>query len=246
MRYEILGPLRVVDERGGSYVRAEKLAVVLAVLLIRAEKMVTAEQLMTEIWGERLPQRATAGIHVYISRLRKFLRRPGQSSPIVTRPGGYLLNTVSDEFDLELFQQLVTEGRKSARDGQHVEASVCFEQALGLWRGPVLGELRPGPITEGFLKWISEMRIECTELLVDSQLELGRYDELIDRLSPLVAEYPLREKFHWQLMLALHRCDRRDDALRTYESARSMLDRELGLEPGPKLRELHQAVLLSG
>jgi SARP family transcriptional regulator, regulator of embCAB operon len=247
VRYEIMGPLRVVDDIGRSPVRAQKLAVVLAVLLIRSEQMVTTEQLMTEVWGDDLPQRAGAGVHVYISRLRKFLDRPGRpASPIVTRTGGYLLHTAEDEFDLDIFQRLVAQGRKEHRDGKHAEASSCFDRALALWRGPVLGDVHAGPIVETFLKWLSELRMECTEMLVDSQLELRRHRELVSRLHSLIAEHPLRETFHWQLMLALHRSNRRADALRTYESARRILNKELGLEPGHKLRELRHAVLMSG
>lgn len=247
MRYEILGPLRVVDESGSSCVRAQKLAVVLGVLLIRAEQVVTAEQLMTEIWGELPPQRASSGIHVYISRLRKFLHRPGQStSPIVRRPGGYILHLLSDEFDLAMFQKLVANGRRSVRAGRHAEAVIDFERALDLWRGPILDGLHAGPIIDGFLKWLSEMRIECTEMLIDSQLALGCHQETVSRLHSLTEEHPLRETFHLQLMLALHHSDRRNEALRTYESARRILDRELGLEPGQKLRELHHTVLMSG
>ncbi len=201
---------------------------------------------MTEIWGELPPQRAASGIHVYISRLRKFLHRPDESaSPIVRRPGGYILHMMSDEFDLELFQRLVTEGRRSSREGRHADAVHNYERALSLWRGPILDGLRAGPIVEGFVKWLSELRIECTESLIDSQLALGCHQEIVGRLHSLTVEHPLRETFHWQLMLALHNSDRRNDALRTYESARMILDRELGLEPGQKLRELHHTVLMS-
>lgn len=246
MRYEILGPLRVVHDGGERPIRAEKLAVVLAVLLIRAEQVVTAEQLMTEIWGEQLPQRAGAGVQVHVSRLRKLLQHCGQpENAIVTRSGGYILHAMGSELDVEAFHRLLALGRRSTAEGLHADASACFERALGLWRGPALGGLSAGPIVHGFRKRLSEERIECTEMLVDCQLELSRHHELVAPLSSLIAEHPFREKFHWQLMLALHRSNRRDDALRTYESARRTFDRELGLEPGHKLRELHQAVLMS-
>jgi DNA-binding SARP family transcriptional activator len=90
------------------------------------------------------------------------------------------------------------------------------------------------------------MHIECIELLVEAKLALGRHQELVGRLHALTAEFPLRETFYWQLMLVLHRSDRKSDALRIYESARKVLDTELGLEPGQKLRKLRHAVLASG
>lgn len=245
MRYEILGPVRVVDDKNSSPLRAQKLATVLAVLLIRSEQVVTAEQLTSEIWGEVPPQRSTASIYVCVSRLRKFLHRPGRQNPIITRPGGYLLRRTSSECDVDVFRRLVAEGRKHVRGAEHAAAAARFEQALDLWRGPALDNVQVGPIVAGFLKRLTETHIECTETLIDVQLELGRHQELIGRLRSLVDEFPLRETFYRQLMLALYRSDRKCDALDIYESARCVLDRELGLEPGRKLRELRHSVLAS-
>ncbi|MEU1665169.1 AfsR/SARP family transcriptional regulator [Streptomyces sparsogenes] len=245
MRYEILGPLRVVDEKGSAPLRAQKLATVLAVLLIRSDQVVMAEQLTREIWGELPPQRTTAGIYVCISRLRKFLDRPGGKGPIITRPGGYMLRRASTECDFDAFERLVSDGRKHVRRGAHAEAAGCFEQALALWRGPAFGNVQAGPIVAGFLKRLDEMRIECAEMSAEVQLELGRHQELVGRLRSLVAEFPLRETFYRQLMLALYRSERKSEALGIYESARRVLDRELGLEPGRKLRELRHTVLAS-
>lgn len=245
MRYEILGPLHVVDEKGSSLLRAQKLATVLAVLLIRSDQVVVADQLTREIWGELPPRRTTASIYVCISRLRKFLSRPGQPDPIVTRPGGYMLRRASSECDFDAFQRLVADGRKCLRAGEPAAAAARFEQALALWRGPAFGNVQPGPIMAGFLKRLAEMRIECAEMSAEAQLELGRHQELVGRLRSLVDEFPLRETFYRQLMLALYRSDRKSEALGIYESARRVLDRELGLEPGRKLRELRHTVLAS-
>src|SRR4051794_14412309 len=102
MRYEILGPLRVVDDAGVSFISARKMETLLAVLLARCGTGVTTGQLITEIWGEQAPRRANAALHVYISQLRKFLHRPGRAgSPIVTRPHGYLLRQGGDELDAQ-------------------------------------------------------------------------------------------------------------------------------------------------
>lgn len=245
MRYEILGPVRVVDEKGVSHLRAQKLATVLAVMLIRADQVVTAEQLTREIWGELPPQRSAAGIYVCVSRLRKFLARPGRPDPVITRPGGYMLRRGASDCDVDVFRRLVTDGRRHLRRGEHAAAAAFSEEALGLWRGPAFDNVGPGPIMEGFNKLLAELHIECMEMSVEAQLALGRHREIVGRLHSLVAEFPLRETFYGQLMLALHRSNRRSDALCIYESARRVLDRELGLEPGRKLRELRHAVFAS-
>jgi DNA-binding SARP family transcriptional activator len=246
VRYEILGPLRVVDNGDTRFISARKIEVLLAALLIRADHVVSADQLIGEIWADRAPRRAAAGLHVYISDLRKFLNRPGrQDNRIITRPPGYLLDLGSDEIDVRLFLDAVADGRAYARDNRHAEAADSFESALGLWRGPVIGELSNGPMMEAFVAWISDVRLECTELLVGSQLSLGRHRELVGRLYALTAEHPLRETFYRQLMLALYRSERKADALRVYQSARRTLHGELGLEPCRALQEIQRAILVA-
>lgn len=244
MRYEILGPLRLVDGDRTSFVSARKIETALAALLIRAEQVVTFDQLIAEIWGQNPPRSATAGLHVYISHLRKLLSRPDRTeSPIITRPQGYVFRVGSDKVDLYDFQQEMDLGRSDAREGRHNEASRHFEAALKLWRGPVLDEVRQGPIVDGFVTWLTEAKLECVELLVESQLELARHHEVVSRLSSLIAEHPLHEAFYRQLMLALYRCRRQGDALKVYQAARRTLHEELGLEPCRELRELQQAIL---
>jgi DNA-binding SARP family transcriptional activator len=244
VRYEILGPLRVIDGNDCSFLTARKIETVLAVLLIRSDQAVVPDQLMTEIWADRPPRRATAGLHVYISQLRKFLHRPDQAgNPVITQPPGYLLRKGSDEIDFHEFLQLMNQGRTHMKERRYAEASTCLETALTLWHGPVLGDLRNGPIVDGFVTWMMESRMECLEMLADAHLRVGRHRELVGRLYSLTAENPLREAFYRQLMLALYRSERQADALKVYQSARATLNDELGLEPCKALRDLHQAIL---
>src|SRR5579875_1750763 len=246
MRYEILGPLRVTDRGRSSFIGPQKVEVVLAALLIRSDQVVTIEQLVDEIWSEKAPRRAVAGIHVYISQLRKFLNHHGQmDNPISTRYPGYILRIGPDEFDLWDYERLMNLGRAYAREGSHQEAVDCLGDALSLWRGPVLDRARHGPIVEGFVVRINEARLECVEMLMDSSLMLGRHRELIGELYALTAEYPLREMFYRQLMLALYRSERQADALQVYQRARQRLQDELGLEPCRTLREIQHAILVS-
>jgi DNA-binding SARP family transcriptional activator len=245
MRYEILGPLRIVDGDQTLFISARKIEILLATLLIRADHLVAADQLIAEIWRDRPPRRATAGLHVYISELRKFLNRPDRpGGRIVTRPPGYLLNLGTDELDMAIFVNLVNTGRTHAREQRFEDAARCFENALSLWRGPALGEVGTGSVNEAFVTWMSEARMECTEMLIDAQLQSGRHRELIGRLFSLTAEYPLRESFYRQLMLALCRSERKGDALKVYQSARRTLDVELGLEPCRALQDIQRAILL--
>lgn len=244
MKYEILGPLRVVEGDQISLISAPKSEQLLTILLIRANQVVTIEQLIGELWGDRAPRRAMASLYVYISQLRKFLSAMRRvESPIVTRPSGYLLRLGSDELDFHLFQNLVNVGRECAKDRRLEEAVVAFEHALSLCRNPTLGSLDNGPIGYGFVAWLTEARLECVEMLLDFQLQLGRHRELVGQLYSLTAEHPLREAFYCQLMLALYRCDRQADALAVYRSARGTLHAELGLEPCRSLQDLQRGIL---
>lgn len=246
MKYQVLGPLRVIGPDDAVSVRAPKMEVVLASLLLRANQVVPAKQLITEIWDENPPARARSGLHVYISQLRKFLTRPGQpDSPIVTHASGYLLHLNPEDLDSLVFQDLVRQGRGLLMRKQCEEACAVLDEALGLWRGPALSTLLSGPIIRGFATSIEEVNLECIEMRIEANFMLGRHRQVVSDLYGLISAYPLNEVFYSQLMRALHRSGRRGDALRVYRTAHDVLDRELGLEPSPKLRELQRAVLVT-
>jgi DNA-binding SARP family transcriptional activator len=205
---------------------------------------VTIEQLIEELWGEQVPKRALAGLYVYVSQLRKFLSSAGQgSNPITTHSSGYILRLGTDELDILMFQKLVNAGREYVKERKYSDAVNALEAALALWRGPILAVPGNGPIGYGFVTWISEVQLECTELLMESRLRLGHHRELVGRLYSLTAEHPLREIFYCQLMLALYRSDRKADALSIYQNARQVLQNELGLEPCRALQDLQRAIL---
>lgn len=245
MRYEILGPLRVVDGSSITSLSARKIEVLLAALLVRADEPVSSDDLMKEIWGTRAPRQTLAALHVYVSQLRKFLRRPDRAdSSIVTARGGYLLRLGADELDFSVFQALVSRGRDAQQAGRIHEACEDYEEALSLWRGPVLEDLRDGPIINGFVCWAEQARLECVERFVETGMELGRHREFVSYLYARIEELPLHETFYRRLMLALYRSGCRADALSTYQSARTVLGEELGLEPSAALKQLHHAVLV--
>lgn len=244
MRYEILGPLRVIDSGHSRSLSARKVEIVLAALLVRADRVVAASDLMTELWGECLPRRAAAGVHVYISELRKFLNGPArQENPVITKAPGYMLRMGCDELDCHAFLRLMNMGRGHVRELRDDEAASCFEEALALWRGPVLADLGNGPILNGFMTWLEEQRLEGMKMLMDAKLRLGCHREVIGQLHSITREYPLHEEFYHQLMLALYRSDRQADALAVYRSVRNLLRDELGLEPCHALQNVHRAIL---
>jgi DNA-binding SARP family transcriptional activator len=241
-----MGQLRLVDEAGTHSLSARKIEILLTALLIRADQVVSVDSLMKEVWGEILPRRATAGVHVYVSQIRKFLHRPGRGEcPVQTRPPGYVLRLGDDELDVHEFDMLMTHGRDAARQGRHERAAAVLEKALALWNGPAMDDVHTGPILSGYQTWLNESRLECLEMLMESRLRQGQHRQLVSTLYLLTTEHPLREAFHHQLMLALYRCGRRADALRAYQAVRGLLDEELGLEPCRALRELHQSILTS-
>ncbi|WP_435112227.1 AfsR/SARP family transcriptional regulator [Nocardiopsis synnemataformans] len=244
MRYELLGSLRLNDDGALSVLDSRKVETLLAALLIRSDQVVTSEQLITELWGNRLPNRATAGLHVYVSQLRKSLRSPERpDSPVVTRSPGYLLRLGGDETDVDVFNELTARGRAHVGAELHEKALEAFERALALWRGPALSEFGNGPIIDGFVAQITEARLECSEELIATYLRLGRHREVVGRLFALISEHPLRETFHRQLMLALYRSERQAEALHVYHMARKRLHDEMGLEPGQALQDLQHAIL---
>lgn len=246
MEYRILGPIRVLDEGRETYLNARKVQGLLAALLIRADQIVSVDQLITEIWHEDPPRRANASLHVYVSQVRKFLARPGSTgSGLVTRVPGYLLSLGENTLDVHEFQQRMTSGRNHLLMGRLEQADRELSAALGLWRGRALGELTgDGPIIQGFVAWAEEARLECLELQIETRLAMGQHRQLVGPLFQLISEIPMRETFYRQLMLALYQADRQADALRVYQSARITLNDELGVEPCRALRDLQRAILV--
>lgn len=246
MRYEILGPPRLVGKGGVVPVEAPKMQLVLIALLIHREQVVSVEKLIRETWGQGPPRRATAGIHVYISHLRKLISQAsGGKQPIITKPSGYLLQVGADELDFADFEQFFAAGKAAYQESRHEEAGHHFRQALQLWRGSITDETKNAPMARGFALRLAEMRLESAELMASSALALGQYREAVGLLYPLVSEHPLNESLYQKLMFALYRTGRRADALKVYQSARQLLQAELGLEPSLPLRELQQKILLA-
>lgn len=241
MRFGILGPLRVGG--GESTVTAGRDRIVLAMLLLRAGRLVPVDELIDAVWEDRPPATARAQLQTCVSRLRRRFAELGLAPDlIVTDPAGYGVRTGTTDLDAEVFTRGVEAARAAATAGRLVDARAEFRAALALWRGPALGGIPSGSVRRR-AQALDEQRLTALEECVDVELRLGQAAELIEELAESVDRHPLRERLRGQLMLALSSVGRQADALAVYREGRRFYADELGIEPGAGLQELHQRVL---
>ena len=240
MEFQILGPIDVRGEDGAVALGGNKPRAVLAVLLLHANEPVSAERLALALWGEDAPGSAVKTVQVHVSRLRKAL---GDPDIVATTAAGYRLRVRPDELDSQRFERLVEDGRRALASGQAEHASAVLRGALSLWRGPPLAELAAEPFAAAEIARLEEQRLAALEARVEADLAVGRHDQLVGELQQLVADNPIRERLAGQLMLVLYRCGRQSEALEAYGQARRTLVSEVGVEPGPELRRLQDAIL---
>ena len=245
--FGILGPLEV--SRAGCLVPlgGPRQRAVLALLLLEANRVVSMDRLAEEVWGGHPPEGWVTTLQTYVFHLRQALE-PGRARGVagdvlVTRDRGYLLRVNREHLDATLFQDGFTAGRAALQAGRHAEAAETLRKALGLWRSPVLADLADYTFIRPEARRLEELRLAAVEARIDADLALGRHDVLTGELERLAAEYPLRERLHGQLMLALYRCGRQADALAAYRRVHDLLAGELGIDPGESLQCLHQAIL---
>jgi WD40 repeat protein/DNA-binding SARP family transcriptional activator len=240
MDFRILGPLEVRNELGVVELGGVKPRAVLAVLLLHADEAVSAERLALALWGEDAPAGAAKTVQVYVSRLRKSL---GDPAVVATTPAGYRIRLGDDELDAARFGRLFEDGRRALGAGRPEHAAALLRDALQMWRGPPLGDLASVPFAPTEITRLEEQRASALEARVDADLAAGRHAALVGELQQLVSRHPTREHLASQLMLALYRCGRQAEALEAYRDARTRLVDKAGIEPGPELRRLHEAVL---
>ena len=214
---------------------------VLALLLVRAPGPVSVDRLVDGLWGERPPATAAHAVQVYVSGIRKALRPGADAVAVRSSRAGYVLEVEPERVDARRFERLVSDGQGILGEDP-VRARVLFEQALGLWRGPPLAEFEDLEWARREADRLEELREVALESLAEARLASGGHGEVIDTLTGLVAANPLRERPRWLLMLALYRGGRHADALACYRDGCAALD-EIGLQPGPELRRLEQAIL---
>ncbi len=238
MQFRILGPLEVELDGPPMSAKGHKPRALLGLLLLHKNQPVAPEQLIDDLWGDDAPATAANTLQVYVSQVRKIV-----SDRLKTEGGAYRLRVEADELDADRFDRLAAEGATALGRKSYGEASELLAQALALWRGPALADLRYESFAQGEIARLEELRLAAVEDRIESDLGLGRHDQLVGELESLVSEHPTRERLRGLQMLALYRAGRQADALEAYRQAREALLDELGLEPGPDLKDLEQAIL---
>ncbi|MEV0675441.1 BTAD domain-containing putative transcriptional regulator [Actinosynnema sp. NPDC050436] len=210
---------------------------VLAVLAVDANRVVPVDSLLNRVWGDHAPSRARSALRTYLSRLRYALVPTGVT--ITHRDSGYLLSARPDSIDLHRFRRLLSSARTA---GSPEHALVLIDEALALWRGEPLAELNTG-WADTMRERLRHERFAAESDQIDWRLQVGEHRALLPELAVRAAAHPLDERLVGQLMLALYRDGRQADALERYERTRLTLADELGADPAPPLRELHQRII---
>jgi predicted ATPase/predicted negative regulator of RcsB-dependent stress response len=241
MRVGLLGELEVHDDAGRAVpITGAKLRALLAVLALQAGRPVPTDQLVDALWGDDPPPAVRNGLQGLTSKLRRSL---GSSEMVTMRGGGYALELPPEAGDVHRYEQLVAEARAAASGGEVATALALLSEAESLWRGEPLSDFTYEDFASLAIGRLSELRLSAVEERLELDLAAGRHLAAIGELEVLVRAHPLRERPRALLMLALYRAGRQADALQVFQDARRQLADELGLDPGPELRQLESAIL---
>lgn len=241
-RFRILGPLEFRSGEAWSGIGAPKWRALLAILLLNHGRVVSTERLIDELWGDEPPAKPANLIATYVHRLRGLVGDPG-GRVLVTRSPGYQFAVSPDELDASRFARLVAAGRKALTDGETADAIALLTEALDLFRGPPLADVPPTDLVCTEAGRLEESRITALGLRIEAELESGAAADAVGDLLQLTADHPLREELWALLMRALRAAGRQAEALETYERARTVIGEELGVDPGPVLRQLYREIL---
>jgi WD40 repeat protein/DNA-binding SARP family transcriptional activator len=243
-KFAILGPVEATVGDKPLSVGGPRQVALLAFLLLHANRAVSVDQLIDALWAENVGGGVKA-LHTSVARLRKALGTNGSGiePPLKTVSGGYLLAVRPGELDAQVFQAGVENGRRALDEGEALDAARVLREALELWRGPALAEVAYEAFAQSEIRRLEELRLLALEARIEADLQLGHHSRVIAELEGLVASHPGREQLVGQLMVALYRCGRQSEALEAYSRARQALVSEIGVEPGPQLQRLHEAVL---
>jgi DNA-binding SARP family transcriptional activator len=246
MEFRLLGSLEVLDGQRVVRVGGGKRRSLLALLVLHRNEVVSADRLIDALWGESPPPTAAKGLQVHVSQLRKELQpHSGQHNgqTLATHSNGYVLHVGPDDLDVERFERALDAGERALAAGEPDRAAQRLGEGLAMWRGPPLADFAYEPFAQQEIARLEELRLVALGQRIDADLALGRHAQVVGELEALVREHPLREHICAQLMVALYRCGRQAEALEAYRDLRRRMSDELGLEPGPALRELEGKVL---
>ena len=245
MQFRILGTLEVAD--GGVVVAnlgSPKQRALLALLVLHAGEVVSVDRMIDALWPEHAPRTAAHSVQIYVSELRKVLRRLAGRDLIATRPSGYELGIDQATVDAHRFEWLVGDASRCSRDGDHEGAIDSLRSALDLWCGPVLADFTYEEFAQPHIRRLTARYVDALEDLADAELAAGQPAKALAAAEMTMAEEPLRERARGTAMLALYRLGRHPEALRTFENLRRHLADELGLEPSPWLQRMQERIVL--
>jgi SARP family transcriptional regulator, regulator of embCAB operon len=239
--FGVLGPLEMTVDGAPVPLGTPKQRAVLAVLVMNRSRPVGIDSLITAAWEQWPPPEARASLHSYISNLRKLLG--DARSMLVNAPPGYRLSVSDTACDIGRFVLEKTAGVQAAAAGHFEEASRHLTTALAEWRGPVLEDLRDFEFVEAFATALTEDKVVAHTARAEVEIACGRGYAVIGELESLTVEHPYREPLWAQLIIAYYLSDRQSEALDAYQRLRTTLADDLGIDPGPTLRALHERIL---
>lgn len=241
MRIAVLGPVTAFDGDGTTVgIGGARLRMLLGRLALAAGDLVSPAALIDGLWGTRPPSDALNSLHALVYRLRKALPDDGL---LESAPAGYRLAVPKEHVDAARFEALAARGARALAAGTFQEAASLLGEALALWRGPALADVREAPYAGTAGARLEELRTTALEDRCEAELRLGRHAEILADLQAASADHPLRERLAALRMRALHAAGRQSDALAVFEDVRARLADELGVDPSAALREAHLAVL---
>ncbi|AHH95882.1 SARP family transcription regulator [Kutzneria albida DSM 43870] len=242
MEFRVLGPVEARVNGALVPLGGPKPRTLVALLACSLGRAVPVERVIEALWGLDAPERARASLHTYVSALRRSLSAAAGEEVLLRTPGGYRLAAASTQVDLGVFGSRAAEGRRAIQEGRFEQAAHLLDEALAQCRGTVLSGTE-GDWAEAERDRLTEERLGVLEDRFEVAITLGRGPALAGELSALVKEYPLRERLRGHLMTALCLAGRQADALTSFQEGRQVLARELGVDPGPALRAIHEKVL---
>ncbi len=244
MRLCVLGPVEVAAEGRQVGLDSERQRTILAVLLAARGEIVSTDRLVDGLWGPQPPASSRKTLQSYVSRLRRALEscEPAGGGVLVTSVDGYWVNLSVCELDAARFEELIAQAR-DVLVSDSAAAVGLLDDALALWRGAAFGELAAHELVRAEALRLEQLRDAAAADRIDARISLGRHDEVIGELEAAVADDPLGERAHAQLMLVLYRSGHQAEALATYRGLRQRLGDEVGIDPSPELRRLHEQIL---
>jgi DNA-binding SARP family transcriptional activator len=245
LQWGVLGPLQMSADGSDVPLGAAKQRAVLAMLLINRNRPVAIDSLLDAAWRGRPPPEARASLHTYVSNLRRLLTKAGvdPAAVLVSARPGYRLNVADAECDIGRFSIELAAGMQAAAGGRFEQASGHLSKALAEWRGPVLDDLRDFEFVEAFAAALAEDKMVAQTVRAEAEIACGRSRSIISELEALTAEQPYREPLWAHLITAYYLTERQYDALDVYRLLKTTLAEDLGIDPGPTLRALHERIL---